>query len=148
MTRKQVFIGELIRLQVNLHWVSNKFKKEKRFINYYNTSYLERKVKGNNSIIYKSLLKHGYPHFTLDILEYCSIEDLISREQYYLNNLNPEHNILKTAGSLLGFKHSEATIDIMRNAKLGKTRSEKAIAQIEKGNIQAQVVLVTNKDTK
>lgn len=36
----------------------------------------------------------------------------------------------------------------MRNAKLGKTRSKKAIAQIEKGNIQAQLVVVTNKNKK
>lgn len=113
-------------------YIGSAINLKNRFINYYNTFYLEKKVKGNNSIIYKSLLKHGYPNFTLDILEYCCIQDLIAREQYYLNNLNPEHNILKTGGSLLGFKHSETTIEIMRNAKLGKTRSEKAIAQIEK----------------
>jgi len=56
----------------------------------------------------------------LDIIEYCSPKDLINREQYYLQSLKPDYNILKTAGSLLGFKHSEATIEIIRNAKLGK----------------------------
>jgi hypothetical protein len=34
---------------------------------------------------------------------------LISREQYYIDLLNPEYNILKKAGFVLGFKHSEAT---------------------------------------
>jgi group I intron endonuclease len=43
-------------------------------------------------------------------LEYCDPKDLLSREQYYFNLFNPEYNILKTAGSSLGRKHSELTI--------------------------------------
>jgi len=41
------------------------------------------------SIIYSALLKHGYVNFSLDILEYCEINVLIEREQYYLNLLKP-----------------------------------------------------------
>lgn len=37
-------------------------------------------------------------------------ESAIQREQYYLDLLKPDYNILKTAGSFLGFKHSEETI--------------------------------------
>lgn len=74
----------------------------------------------------------------MDIFEYCSPEDLINREQYYLQNLKPEYNILKTAGSLLRFKHSEPSIEIKRNAKLGRKRSQSTKLQIEKGNIQSQ----------
>ena len=33
----------------------------------------------------------------------------MDREQYYLDCLKPEYNILKIAGSSLGFKHSEET---------------------------------------
>jgi group I intron endonuclease len=40
----------------------------------------------------------------------CDKSEVISREQYYINQLKPEYNILPTAGSLLGFKHSEETI--------------------------------------
>lgn len=59
--------------------------------------------------IYKSLLKNGYSNFSLEILEYCAPEKCIKREQHYLNLLKPEYNILNTAGSLLGFKHSNET---------------------------------------
>jgi group I intron endonuclease len=54
--------------------------------------------------IYKSLVKHGYSNFTLEILEYCEPENAIKREQYYLDLLKPEYNILKVAkrGSSLG----------------------------------------------
>ena len=43
------------------------------------------------------------------ILVYCDKYDLIKREQYYLNKLNPEYNILKIGGSSRGFKHSKET---------------------------------------
>lgn len=76
----------------------------RRFNYYLNTNYiLSYKSK---SKIYSSLLKHGYNAFTLDILEYCEKEELIIREQYYLDKLNPSYNILKLAGSSLGFTHS------------------------------------------
>ena len=45
----------------------------------------------------------------LDILEYCDINILIEREQYYLDLLKPEYNILKVAGNRLGSKQSEVT---------------------------------------
>ena len=45
----------------------------------------------------------------MEILEYCAPDKCIKREQYYLNLLKPEYNILNTAGSLLGFKHSNET---------------------------------------
>lgn len=83
----------------------------------------------------------------MDILEYCSPEDLIKTEQYYIQALKPDYNILKTAGSLLGFKHSEATIEIIRNAKLEKKRSQTRKLQIEKGNSQSQSVFVLNNIT-
>ena len=35
---------------------------------------------------------------------------MIEREQYYIDTLNPEYNILKIAGSPLGYIHSEETI--------------------------------------
>jgi group I intron endonuclease len=60
-------------------------------------------------LIHKALLKYRYSSFSLEILEYCEPKKCIEREQYYLDLLKPEYNILKNAGSLLGFKHSEET---------------------------------------
>jgi len=64
-------------------------------------------------MIYKALVKYGYSSFKLEILENCEPNILIEREQYYLDLLNPEYNILKKAGSLLGFRHSEASRELM-----------------------------------
>lgn len=86
----------------------------RRLKTYFRISFLETQIKTNGSIIYRSLLKNGYSNFSLEILEYCSPENTTLREQYYMDLLNPEYNILKTAGSFLGFKHSEETIEKFR----------------------------------
>jgi group I intron endonuclease len=78
-------------------------------------------------IIYKALLAHGFENFTLEILEYCEPSVLIEREQYYIDLLNPEYNILKIAGSRLGAKH---TIEAIAKIKAGAlNRSKEALAK-------------------
>ena len=89
-------------------YVGSALDLSKRLRNYFNTSYL---IDGKDiMIIYKALLAHGFDNFTLEILEYCRADELIDREQFYLDLLNPEYNILKNAYSLLGFKHSEENL--------------------------------------
>jgi group I intron endonuclease len=61
--------------------------------------------------IYKAILKYGYSNFALEILEYCDPKDVLVREQYYIDLLKPEYNILSTAGSSFGYKHTEETLD-------------------------------------
>lgn len=38
------------------------------------------------------------------------LKDVINREQYYLDTLNPVYNNLKTAGSYFGYTHNEASL--------------------------------------
>ncbi len=107
------YIGSAINLSRRLH-------------NYFSLSSLNKELLKGNSKINSALLKYGYSNFTLDILEYCEPNMLIIREQYYIDLLKPEYNILKVAGSRLGFKHSEVTIKKMsgmNNHFFGKTHS-------------------------
>ena len=87
-----------------------------RFKQYYNIKYISL----YKMPIYKALLKYGYLNFSLEILEYCDQTQCIEREQDYLDLLKPEYNILKTAGSLLGFKHSEESLSKISNALTGE----------------------------
>ena len=50
----------------------------------------------------------------MEILEHCSKEEVTQKEQFYLDTLKPTYNILKFAGSSLGFKHSYCTIIQMK----------------------------------
>ena len=76
---------------------------------YYDFSFIPSRLKSSKSRIYSAILKHGYSNFQLEILEYCTVENVISREQYYLNLLKPEYNLQSSAGSRLGSKHSDET---------------------------------------
>ena len=89
----------------------------RRLLQYFNTEYL---LKHDNMVICRALLKHGYSNFDLYILEYCDSKDLLKREQYYIDLMNPEYNILKKARSSLGFKHREETIAKMSISKAGE----------------------------
>ena len=94
LTNKKFYIGSSLDLG-------------RRFTTYYSFSFIDRR---KTSLICKALLKYGYSKFSLEVLEYCSKENLLNREQYYLDLLKPEYNILTTAGSSLGYKHKEETI--------------------------------------
>nr|ATI20434.1 endonuclease [Juglanconis juglandina] len=72
---------------------------------YLKDSNLISSLQKSNSIIYRSLLKYGYSAFSIEILEYCSITAVREREQYYIDRIKPEYNILTLAGSFLGYKH-------------------------------------------
>jgi group I intron endonuclease len=85
----------------------------KRFKKYFTLSYLKSK---NSLIISRALIKYGFSNFSVTILEYCEKSDLLAREQYYFDKLNPQYNILKIAGSSLYHKHSEET-----KAKISKS---------------------------
>jgi group I intron endonuclease len=79
-------------------YVGSSTSLSRRILFYYYLSSLKREVNGS-IIIYRALLKYGYSNFSLDIIEYCEPNKLISREQYYIDLLNPEYNILKKAGA-------------------------------------------------
>jgi GIY-YIG catalytic domain len=134
-------------IQSGKSYVGSAIDIAQRLKNYYNLSYLKKEVTKNKSMIYKALIKYGYSYFKLEILEYCDSPVLISREQYYLDKLNPEYNILKTAGNLTGFKHSKASIKLMGLAKLGRSRSEDDKLKISMGSSQAYNVIVINNNT-
>jgi len=97
-----------------------------RFRRYFNHSYLSSSKRGA-SLICKALLKYGYAGFRLEILEYCPRAIVLNREQFYMDKLNPEYNILKIAGSNLGYKHSEASLKLMSDASKSRNESEEVL---------------------
>jgi group I intron endonuclease len=108
-----------------------------RLSHYFSQKHMETSLKTSKSAIYSALIKHGCYNFSLEILEYCSVENLIQREQYFIDIMEPEYNILKTAGSRLGSNHSEesrAKISAAQkgkfNSMFGKTHDEEARAKM------------------
>ena len=95
----------------------------KRFKKYFSLSY----IKSIDELrIHRALIKYGYSNFSITILEFCNKSDLNTREQYYFDTLNPQYNVLKTAGSSLGRKLTEETKAKISQALKGLFVGDKA----------------------
>jgi hypothetical protein len=100
-------------------YVGSATKLYNRFSTYYIFPMVVKILNRSKSHILSAILKYGYSKFTLEILEYCDPKDLIKREQYYLDLLQPEYKLLKFARSSSGKKHSLETRVKMSNSHLG-----------------------------
>jgi group I intron endonuclease len=125
-------------VESNKIYIGSAVDLSKRLENYYFKSYLER---FKTIYIYNALLHHTHSAFSLSILEYIDITNLssgpgpeeaceliLSRKQHFLDLIFSEdepntYNILKIAGNLLGFKHTEETIARINKAQKGELHS-------------------------
>jgi group I intron endonuclease len=127
--------------QSGKRYVGSAFDLSKRLSKYYSKAYLES-IK--TSYICNALKSHLHSAFSLAIVEHVDIPNLskeeardliLSREQFYLDELQPEYNILKVAGSSLGYKHAPESLakftgENHPRGMLGKTHSPDALAKM------------------
>jgi group I intron endonuclease len=74
-----------------------------------------------NAHLQRSWNKHGETCFEFSICEHCEQEQLIMREQFYIDNEKPTYNIFPSAsGFYLGFKHSEESKRRISEAQMGE----------------------------
>jgi hypothetical protein len=100
--------------------------------------------------LYRSVLKYGWDKFKLGILEYIDIpnnfsteekkELILKREQYFLNLINPDLNICKTATSPLGVKRTEDFSLRLSQSRRGKS--------IKRNTFQINSKELISKDTR
>jgi group I intron endonuclease len=136
-------------------YVGSSINLSSRLSTYYSKKAMQAKIKTSTSIIYSALLRHSYANFTLDILEYCEVDILIEREQYYLDLLKPEYNILKVANSRLGSKHSLKTRALIslklkgvNHPFFGKTLSKEVRMKISESNKAFWLKIKTKREIK
>lgn len=107
--RKKSGIYMFTNLINNKQYIGSSIALDSRFTVYLSLNGLKNRANKSSSIIYNALIKYNYANFKLDILEYCSLLEVNKREQYYLDLIQPEYNILKIANTTLGYKHLEET---------------------------------------
>lgn len=116
----------------------------KRLYEYFSLNGINYLLARSKSLILSSMLKYGYINFNFHIVLYCNKDQLISREQYYIDLVKPEYNLRKFAYSPLEYKHTPETILKLKSYKpsietLAKLRSSKELC----GNI----VIVVDKES-
>jgi group I intron endonuclease len=76
-----------------------------------------QRCKHHSRILQHHFNKYGADDLSFEVLEIVENgSQLIEREQFYIDKINPFFNISKTAGSRLGCKASEETLSKQRNA--------------------------------
>src|SRR6185503_19285195 len=72
--------------------------------------YQLRKNKHPNSHLQNAWNKYGELNFKLELIEFIENKnELLFREQFYIDTLKPPYNLAPNAKSMLGFKHNEAS---------------------------------------
>ena len=118
-TNKKIYIGSSSHLM--RRWNTHKYE-------------LSRETHSNNKL-QRAWNKYGVGSFVFSILEECEKDQLIKREQYYLDTLNPEYNILKIAYSSLGHTVSDEAKQKIREKAMGRTFSEETLQKMRDAKI-------------
>ena len=105
-------------------------------------------LNSNGSLIYKAILKYGYDNFTFQVLEYCPTQDLMEREQYYLDTVQPEYNILKFARSSRGYRHTEVSKQLWCSARQGWKFTSEHLDNFSLNSVRNKSTLLTNTVTE
>lgn len=80
--------------------------------NYLKNNFLKNKRNSNIPTV-KGLLKYGQDNFSVLIIEYTGVENLVTRETHFITTVLPHYNVLKQGYSSLGYRHTEATKKIL-----------------------------------
>ncbi len=113
------------------------------------TYYSLRCLAKSNRPIDRALLKYGFSNFALEILEYTDKNNVLEKEQHYLDFFQPEYNIVQRAGSTLGYKHTQQSLDKMRDFVLSReVRDRKALSTVNATAAKSISIEVENINTK
>jgi group I intron endonuclease len=87
-------------------------------------------------VLQRAWNKYGEDSFDFSVLEFCDLDRLIEVEQSFIDGLSPDYNIAPSAGSQLGYRHSEESRAKMAEAArrtrnfTGKRHSEESKRRI------------------
>jgi excinuclease UvrABC nuclease subunit len=150
--REKAGIYRLINLKNTKAYIGSSINLSSRLLKYFNIN------KKDKRLINLAILKYGLDNFSLDILEYCSSKNVIEREQYYMDLYKPKYNVLKKAGSSIGYIHSEQSLAKMRsrvvsedtlNKMRNRRQSELTKAKISKANgISVKIIDINSEEIR
>ena len=131
----KIYIGQSIHIQ-------NRFSAYKRLSNC-----------SEQHKLYRSFLKYGVQNHIFEIIEECQLDTLNARERYwqeFYDTINNGLNCMLTRDADRSGKHSQETIEKMRIAAKGKTKSSEhaeKIRQIRIGTKQSEETKRKRKET-
>jgi group I intron endonuclease len=118
--RNQAGVYALICRVTNKNYVGGSVNLAHRLLDYMQPAYLAKQA---NRPIVRAIVKYGVVNFAFIVLETCNPSETLTREQYWLDLLNPDYNLCRKAGSTLGVPLSVEAKAKLSTAHLGKTHT-------------------------
>lgn len=124
--KRKAGVYKITCLKNNLFYIGSSWNLYKRYKEHTNDL---KKNRHTNDHLGNSWNKYGEANFLFEIIEECEINNILEREQYYLDTLFPwkrgvGFNHSPTAKSILGFKKSKESVELSRKIlieRYGKT---------------------------
>lgn len=90
--------------------------------------------KHHSSKMQRHVNKYGIDDLKIEIIEYCELEKLIDREQFYLDTLKPYFNTSTISVGCGGWKMTDEHKAILSKVHKGRIKSEEERRKISEGN--------------
>lgn len=103
-----------------------------------------RKQIHRNRYLQNSYNLHGKDAFQFNIIEFCDRGILVEREQFYIDTLKPEYNILKVARSPLGIEISKESRQLAAKSMKLRLDMERKKADLEQSYRDSKIVITAN----
>lgn len=110
---KQAGIYKITNIKNNKSYIGSAVFLNKRKNHHFSSLNLN---KHHSPYLQRTYNKYGKEIFKFEVLATCPKEYLIKLEQWFIDNLKPEYNTCKVAGSQLGYKHKKETIQKMKES--------------------------------
>lgn len=98
-----------------------------------------------NPKLQNSFSKYGSSNFVFSVIEICTVEYLIEREQFYIDNHKPEYNLSTIAGRVEMSEESKKKLIAFHT---GRKRSDETRLRMSLAQIEAQKGRVDSEETK
>lgn len=128
--RKKIGIYLRTNTQTNDTYVGRSIDLARRFNYYFNLKILKE---AGFSLICRALLKYGYDNFKLEIIEYCTLDVIADREQYWISELNPSYNLVKVVEGNFVYSHtaeSRQKMSEFQKARFAEPEQKKQLEEL------------------
>lgn len=117
-----------IRFKCDCFYIGSAVNLTKRKLNHLSDL---KQGKHCNAIMQNHFNKYG--KYIFEIIEHVPPEDLVKREQYFIDTLKPTINIVPIAGNTLGYKHTPKTKEKMAVIARKRALDNAWLAKVSKG---------------
>lgn len=116
-------VYEIVCTTTDQRYVGSSTRFYKRLLGHFKTL---RRGRHPNPYLQHVYDLYGEDTFTVNILETCTAENMLEREQYYIDTLKPELNIaLSSTAPMLGRKKTAESVEKSASKVRGRTRKSK-----------------------